>query len=356
MKAFLPTPDSQPHASSSSKTSAQNNHEQASFSGQSTERVLSAQEKEKTKQYSVIDGSAYNVMYGFGEQYVVPYGVRLGASPSEVALLSTVPYFFGSLFQLLGARLTWILASRKRIILISVLIQAIMFLPIFLLPLLTKNIFLLIVLFSLYLIFANMATPAWSSLIGDVVGEHERSSFFSHRNKVMITFLFFSVIAAGLILHYFENRNVWLGFGILFGVALLARIVSLIYLARHHEPTYHPPKKSSLSFFSFTKSITKTPFGTFTLFRFLLTIGIMFGAPFFVVFNLKFLELNYFQYMLVILVPLAAKVISMKPWGKYAERYGTRNIMIVSLFLISSFPIFYFLGAYFFGKSMTTYY
>lgn len=64
---------------------------------------LSDEELRKTKNYSIKDGAAWSVMYGFGEQYVVPFALKIGATASQIGILNSVPAFIGALFQLLGA-------------------------------------------------------------------------------------------------------------------------------------------------------------------------------------------------------------------------------------------------------------
>jgi len=103
--------------------------------------ALSEKEIEKTKKYSIVEGSFYHVMYGFGEQYIVPFALKLGASASQVAILSSVPYFLGSISQLIGAKLTDIYKKRKNLITMAVILQALIWLPIFFYLLLQKIFF-----------------------------------------------------------------------------------------------------------------------------------------------------------------------------------------------------------------------
>ncbi len=308
---------------------------------------LTDEQSKKTKKYSVVDGSAHNIMYGFGEQYIIPYGIRLGATSSETAILYSTPYFFGSLFQLIGAKLTNYYKDRKKIVLFFVFFQALSFIPLFLIPFFTKNILLLTFLFTIYLILGNLATPAWSSWIGEVVEEKERAKFFSYRNKVTISFLIISVLIAGLILNYFYEVNIWIGFGILFTIAMIAKLISWYYLLKHYEPKYVPSKSKEQSFYVFVKNITQGNFGNFTLFRFIFTFAVFIAAPFMPVFILSYLKLSYLQYMIIIVANMLTKVLTMKYWGRYSQKYGTRNTMFVSIFLVSIFPIGYFVASNF---------
>lgn len=308
-------------------------------------RLTPAQRK-KTKSYSIVDGTAYSVMAGFGEQYVSPYAIRLGASGSEVALLSSVPFFFGSLAQFLGAKLTDKFRNRKRIMTIAVLLQALSFLPLFIVPLITHSILILSVVFALYYAFGNIASPAWNSLMGEVVLEKERSRYFSMRNRFVVFGTMLSVVFAGIILNSLDAVNVWVGFGILFGIALFGRLISMVYLAKHVEPEYVPSTKK-LSFLQFTKQIRKNNFGKFVVLRTLVSFAVMVASPLFAVYMLNDLGYSYIAYTAVVLMPMVMKVLTVRLWGKYADRFGNRNIMHVSLFLIALIPICWAIPAYF---------
>jgi len=309
---------------------------------------LSKEQLEKTKKYSIVDGSAYNVMYGFGEQYVAPYALKLGASNSDIAILSSVPAFIGSLFQVVGAKLTDNYRNRKKIVTLFVMLQAIMFLPLFIVPFFTKSMLLLTIIFSVYLMCANAAGPGWNSWMGEIIPENDRATYFSRRNRITLVFLVLSVLFAGIILNYFVDTNIWIGFGILFGIAFIGRIVSWTYLSKQFEPKYRVYEKEHFTFKDFLSEMPKTNFGNFVIFRSLMALAVMIASPFFVVYMLKDLNFTYIQYTIIVLAPMLIKILTTTYWGKYSDRFGTRNIMIVSALLIGVIPIGWFIAGYFF--------
>ncbi|MFH1173903.1 MAG: MFS transporter [archaeon] len=309
---------------------------------------LTKAQQERTKKYSIVDGCANNVLYGFGEQYITPFALRLGALPSEIALLGSVPSCIGSCFQLLGARLSqqW---TRKKLVTLFVFLQAGMLLPLFFLPLLTKNMLLLTLLFAVYLVFSNMTLPAWTSWMGQVVSAHERAVYFSKRGKYAIIAMVLSIFVAGVILNTFDSMNIWVGFGILFGIALLGRLVSWFYLLKHDEPEM--VKAPVTPFREFLGTIAKNKFGRFVIFRSLFSFSVTVAGPFFAVFMLRDLHFSYVQYMLIVILPLVFRSLSMPYWGRNSVKFGTRNIMLVSGFLISLVPFGWFIAGQFFSHT-----
>ena len=310
----------------------------------------------KTKKNSIIDGSGYSVMFGFGEQYVTPFAIQLGATNSQVGILATAPSFIGSLFQIVGAKLTDDWKDRKKIVAWFVLFQALILLPLFIVPFYTKSVLFLTIIFTLYMIFSNIMAPAWSSWIGDVIPADQRARYFSVRNKIVISSMVFSVLFAGLILTYFTNIDIWIGFGILFGIAFVGRIISWVYTKGQFEPRYEVHPDSYFSFKDFIKKMPETNFGNFVIFRSLMAFAVMIASPFFAVYMLRNLGFNYLEYTLVVIAPMLVKSLTMTYWGKYSDRFGTRNIMSVSALLIGTIPLWWFLAGYFFeGKYFILY-
>ena len=66
--------------------------------------TLTKESKEKALEYSIKDGAAFSVMTGFGEQYLSPLAIELGASNMQVGLLASVPSFIASILQLYTSR------------------------------------------------------------------------------------------------------------------------------------------------------------------------------------------------------------------------------------------------------------
>ena len=118
---------------------------------------------DRTLRHSVRDGVAYSVMSGGGETYFSAFALFLKATAPQVALLATLPPLLGSLAQLIAAWLAARLPRRKPIILLGATSQALMWLPMIVLPLLFPDnaIELLILCVTLYYATGNLAVPLW---------------------------------------------------------------------------------------------------------------------------------------------------------------------------------------------------
>src|SRR3989304_6385588 len=79
---------------------------------------------------SIKDGVAFAATTGFGDNYLNPFAVALGASNLQIGLLSSFTQLVPSLMQLKAADITERLGGRKKVIVLSVFFQAFMLLPV----------------------------------------------------------------------------------------------------------------------------------------------------------------------------------------------------------------------------------
>lgn len=301
---------------------------------------INEQNKKKSLKYSIYEANAWSVMYGFGESYITPFAVALKATAQQIGFLASVPMLLSSFFQLHAAKVTDKIKNRKKVTLFSIFLQAIMYLPMLLIPFIIGkgDILLLTILFSLYWIFGQFAGPAWSSWMGDLVKDNERGTYFGKRNRIAGFVSFISVFAAGALLSLFSKTNVFLGFAILFSIALTARFVSFYYLNKMYEPPYKPEKGSDFSFKDYFKKLPKSNYGTFVIYYCLLTLSTQIAAPFFTVFMLRDLHFSYLTYTILISVASASTFLSMAYWGKNSDEFGNKKILTICGIIVSIIP------------------
>ena len=313
---------------------------------------LSKKEVEKSLDYSVKDGSFYSVMAGFGDTFLSPFAIKLGASNSEIGVLAAVPAFAASLAQQISARITEKTGERKKLMVSAAFLQGTMWLPILLTPFLFPQtpVMFLVLFASLYTFFAAFAALPWASLMGDLVPEETRGTFFGKRNEITGFVAFVCAAVAGAVLGWFDSATtvqfmgfavpLWmLGFATIFFIAFLARMVSVHYLTKMAEPIYSPPTKEKMSFWKFLIRLKKENFGLFTLYVAGTQFAVNLAAPFFAVYVLKVLQLDFATYAIFNAATLFTQLISMPYWGKLADKYGNKTVLNVAGFLVPVVPV-----------------
>jgi len=302
--------------------------------------------KKKSRKYSIIDGAFATIKNSLGNSYIVPFAVAINASNSLIAMLSSVPGLLGPLSQLFGPRLMK-KHSRKKIVSKIVLIEILMWIPLILLTFLFyKGIItsaiplLLLIFFSTKVAIANIASPVWFSWIGDLVDEKNRGRWFAKRTYIHSIVALVFTISAAFFLDYFK-KNDWtiLGFMILFTLAMIARFISRIYLNKHYEPKLELKERDYFSFWQFLKKAPSNNFGKFAIFKALIGFSAMIASPFFAVYMLRNLGFSYVSFISVILSITLFSILTIRIWGKFADKYGNYQVMKITSILISIFPV-----------------
>lgn len=301
--------------------------------------------KEKIKQslkYSLCDGVFMSVMNGMSESFIAPYAIAMNAGAAMIAMLSSVPGLVSALFQIQTAPMVEKLGSRKTLITKAVFSQALLWIPIIIIPYILgadKAIFVL-VLYTLFITVGGLAFPAWSSLMADHVPETERGKVFGFRNKVFGFTVVVAMLAAGGILNLFKSFGAkFAGFTIIFSIAFVARLVSWKYLTKMYEPMLDIKDEHRFTFFDFMKRIRKSNFGRFVLFVACMNFGVYISAPFLTVYMLRDLKFDYMTYTVVVLAATLTGLVFMPLWGRHADRVGNLKILNLSSKFVAFVPL-----------------
>lgn len=285
---------------------------------------------QQSLRHSVRDGIAHSVMTGAGETYFAAYALFLGASDACLSLLAALPPLVGAGAQLGAAWLARRTDRRRRFVFASAVLQALTWLPILWLPYAfpAYAVPMLLGCLALYYAAVGFGTPLWSSLMAELVPAHVRGRFFGRRSQYMHLASFLGLVAAGLTLQYFEARdNAQLAFALIFGTAAGARLCSAYHLARMHEPERRPaPMVAETE----TAPLVQSPLLRFSCFAAAVMAAVGISAPFFALYMLKDLGMTYFEFALATAVYVGAQFISLRAWGRLADLYGNRTLLVVT--------------------------
>lgn len=290
--------------------------------------------KENTKRISIKEAAAASVMDGSGSRYITPYALAIGANNTQISLLTSVPSLLGNLLQLWTSRAIE-RYSRKKVIALGVFLQALMWLPMigvgyfFFYKGLDHGISasLMIIFYTLFIIFGAFLSPAWNSLMKDIVGK-ERGQYFGERNRIAGIISIGIFFVCGFVLHYFQQiSNLFIGFLILFGVAFVSRVASGFLITKHYDPELKLEKGYYFSFWQFVKRIPQSNFGKFSVFISLISLATAIASPFFTVYMIRDLKFTYIIWMLISLSGSVSTFLFMPMWGRFADKFGNLKVL-----------------------------
>ena len=158
---------------------------------------------------SIWEGVFYSVMVGMAESYFGAFGVFLNASSTQLGFLAAFPPFLAALCQMGSLLLLNRFPSRRPILVVFAAMQALMIIPIALLPFALGQdgaaIFPLLAFVALYWGAAGFTSPIWNSLIGDLVPADFRGRYFGVRSRWMGLATMSGVLLAGAVLNLFSK-------------------------------------------------------------------------------------------------------------------------------------------------------
>lgn len=300
---------------------------------------------EKSLRYSVKDGVFVSMMNGFTLEYFTPFLLLLGGTVRHVGILSALPHLFASIIQLKSPDIADKLRSRKKVVSIFILLQAVMLLPMVVtFSLGERRVAVFIAVVTLFTSFGAFIMPAWGSLMADLVAEDKRGEYFGWRNKTLGFITIASSFGAGFVLHQAERINIFWGFAVIFGLAFVFRLVSWFYLNKMHEPPLIRKQSDYFSIVDFISRFNTSNFARFVVFVSVTKFSVNIASPFFVVFMLRDLGFGYLTYTTITLAASVTSMFVIQRWGAHSDKIGNLKVLRITSYLVSFVPLFWLIN------------
>ena len=302
---------------------------------------LSQGQVNKSLRKSLFDGSAYSVMLGLTQNYMTPYALTMKATAQQIGLLTSLPNFTMAAAQFAAPALSERMGGRKGFILPMVLMHALTWLPILLIPYLfhTHQVWWLIAFMTLSTAFDSAQNPAWGSMMADLVPTQMRGRFFGLRNRITaFVSMAFSYVAAGILQLLTGNTN--LAFTIIFVGAMASRLISFYFLSQMHEPLSPATEKANHDgMLKIARGLFSSDIGMFIMLCALMNFTTTIAGPFFSPYMLVDLNLSYIVYTSLNAAAGLATVGFMTWWGKRIDRAGSIKVLKITSLFVPFVPI-----------------
>jgi MFS family permease len=308
---------------------------------------LTSRQVERSLRLSVLDGVLYSVMVGFGDAYILANAVRLGATSLAQGLVIALPLFGGALGSVLAVRVLARATRRKPVVVAGATLQVLALTSIVLLESARGlGVPALIGIALLHQLGGQAAGTAWSSWYGDLVPPAIRGRYFGRRSGFAYLATGISLVTSGLLLQHFEPGAAGLveagaggdGYRLVFGLAALARLVSVVLLALSPEPRFRglPDVASTRRFLG-----TRRGRAAWRLVGAgaLLQLLVYSGSPYFGPFMLQGLHFTYVEYMVASVAVVGMKVFVLPLWGRAIDHHGSRPVYLLAAVLVALVPL-----------------
>ncbi len=293
---------------------------------------------EKSQRLALYEGVSSSIMSGSGKYFLSPFIIELGASSFQIGLLNAVGSLVTALSQLVNTEIVDRFKKRKKIVLTGIILQSLVWIPLFLNALLWKSVYLTIFLFGVYSFITPLVTIPMFSWLGDIVFKN-RAEFFGRRSQIMGVVNFTTTILGGFLLKRFVSINTLLGFALLFLISSISRFSGYFFVKKMREPEYRFSREHYFSFLDFIRRMYYNNFGLFVLFLALFMFSIGTSSPYFTPYMLRDLGFNYTLFITIDLSIFITMYLSMRSWGRIIDKIGSKRVLTITSYLIAIYPL-----------------
>jgi MFS family permease len=277
---------------------------------------------------------------------LIGFALWMGATPFHIGLLTSLPAF-AALAQLLAPYFTERQGQRKRLMTLMTGGQRALWLAVAALPFLVLppsiSLVLLVALVTVSAMLGAIGAVPWLSWMADLVPRDMRGRYFATRNLIMGTVGLFLGPVIGLFLDRWQG---WAGAASPFGfeivfVAGAALGLLAVWLLQHiTEPPMVQGSGESL-FRQLILPWKNADFRRLIFFRGYYIFMVNLAGPFFVVYYLQGLGLNFGTVYVLQTIGLLSMLVALKSWGHLCDRWGPRKVLLVNAIGKGVYPLFY---------------
>ncbi|HVP09630.1 MAG TPA: MFS transporter [Phycisphaerae bacterium] len=275
------------------------------------------------------DGGGYSFMVGVGETYLAAFAIAVQLGDVAVGLITTVPMLAGALLQLISPLAVVWLGSVSRWVIVSVLAQALSFVPLAIMAALGRaHVWIVFLAIAVYWGSGMCAGAAWVTWMERLIPPRMRAPFFGKRARIMQACQLLGLLAGGFALQAASARDQQVSaFALLFGLAALGRLFSAGCLTLQSSTTLAADEQQRVSFREMAGRILHGADGRLLVYLAALQIGAQMAGPYFAPYMLSRLKFSYAEYATLIAAFYLAKVVA-SPWlGRLASRLGPRLVL-----------------------------
>lgn len=299
--------------------------------------------QEQNKRYVQIDAVGVGTANA-AAPFLPVFLTRLGATPVQVGLLTSMPGFTGLILALWVGRflqrqrnvVPWF--SLSRLLVISAF--ALTGLAPFFVP---DNVLIIVVLaiWALATLPQTMVAVGFSVVMNAVAGPEGRYELMSRRWSILGITTAITVALAGQLL---DRINFHLNYQIVFLGLSLGGLISYYFSSRIQIADIEIPKKSAKSSLKSTireyvQLVNQEPaFVSFTVKRFVYLFGITLGTPLFPLYFVRQLDASDAWIGLVYTVQTAILVVGYFFWSRQSRTRGSRSVLMITTFGLALYP------------------
>ncbi len=271
----------------------------------------------------------------------------LGATEMHIGLLGGVPMIMLA-FQFLGAYATGKMTRRKPWFLVIVILSRVLFLGVVFLPLFTpeippiKWIPVLIGLIALSSAMGNFTVPLWFSWIGELIPRRIMNRYWGVKHQYMTLIWAAAFFAIAAFRYYVPDMPTRKAYAILAVIGIIAGVIDIVLFVWVREPENKLVVRRSVINI-LLEPLRHREYRTFVIFRCAAMGSMMIAAAYMWFYLLKVIGLPEWQVIVIGGMMALGGAAAARSWGRIADRFGHRPIILLCMTLKPIVPLVYLL-------------
>ncbi len=313
---------------------------------------LTDKDMEDSRNISIFEGcTARTIATLTSGAFLVGYAKLLGSSDQIAGIIAAIPVLAG-IIMCISPIVFERMENRKIIVSLFCLIGRLMLGSMILIPLMKisyqTKIVILIFIFLVANLFISFSLPAAQTWQQRVTPEEIRGRYFGKRESIVLGTVTIITLLMGQILDKFEQiGQQFSGFVVLYSVVFICAVVNFILFSQMKEPKSKvadtPPELKQV----LTMPLRNKKFMKVVLLLIIWNFSFQLGSPYTAVYMVSTLKLGYGLITLMAVLASITSVISVRFWGKLADKKSWLYLMKLMIILqILSFISWFLINKY----------
>ncbi len=280
---------------------------------------------EKSRNLFIVDGSCANAVFTLTTgAFLSGFASSMGASPQLIGIIAALPTLL-NVTQVFSSLVFENRTSKKNMVATMALLNRLLLAFMFFIPVLVENkavrLLCLTVMYAVAYFFNSFIGTAAGNWLLSLVSKRDAGKYLGKRDSISLAVVTVVSLAMGRMLDSFrESGREQIGF-IIIGVVVFGFALLNFYSLSNIKEPEEPLKEKKTSF----KEVVEKPLkdkkfrkviGFYTLWNVALNVA----GPFFSIYMVVNLKLDYFYIVTVTLLSSIARVVASVIWGKLADK------------------------------------
>ena len=288
----------------------------------------------KAMKLNTVEGAFAVAAENLAAPYLGLFALGLGATPSQIGMLTAFPNLIGNLLQIPAGLWSERMKDKRILPIVGGYLARSTWALLAIVPFLVPpqyRVGVVILLATFRILAANIGVPAWTALQAELIPRAIRGRYYANRNIVCNI----SAVAATVLATVLLTLRFPLNFQLIFGGAAALGLTAT-YIFSTIEFAQSPPKpRRGISFRAKVQAFwgevrTQKDFRSYVRSSLIWNFGVNLASSLFVVYFVEDLGGAAGFWAVFSGVNLATQVLVQRYWGRLADVFGQKNVMLAS--------------------------